>query len=267
MLKNITEGIKAYSQALELMSKLKLWKYFAIPIVISLITFVSIFIAAYGLSDNLGHYIAKIWIWDWGKDTFTTFSEIVGAAVIIVIGLISYKHIIMAISAPFMSPVSEKIETHLIGNNAEHQHRNTSFQEQLIRGLKINIRNLFRELFASIIIIIGGFIVPFIGNFISTILLFVIQAYYAGFGNMDYTLERHFRYKESIRFVQRNRGVAIGNGIVFMLFLLIPVIGVIIVLPLSVTAASIKTVELIKSNPKQIEFKMADIKSDEIEKL
>ncbi|RZV66218.1 MAG: coproporphyrinogen III oxidase, partial [Flavobacteriaceae bacterium] len=35
--------------------------------------------------------------------------------------------------------------------------------------------------------------------------------------------------------------------IVFMLFLLIPVIGVILVLPLSVTAASTKTVELLKS--------------------
>jgi CysZ protein len=31
-----------------------------------------------------------------------------------------------------------------------------------------------------------------------------------------------------------------------MLFLLIPIIGIIIVLPLSVTAASIKTVELLK---------------------
>ena len=63
---------------------------------------------------------------------------------------------------------------------------------------------------------------------------------------MDYTLERHFDYKESIRFVKKNRGVAIGNGIIFMLFLLIPVLGVILVLPFSVTAASIQTVALLK---------------------
>ena len=149
-----------------------------------------------------------------------------------------------------MSPVSEKIEHYLIGDNATHQHRDTSFQQQLIRGIRINIRNLFKELFISILIIIGGFIVPFIGNIISTTLLFIIQAYYAGFGNIDYTLERHFKYRESIRFVKRNRGIAIGNGLVFMLFLFIPVIGVIIVLPLSVTAAAIETVELLQVKPK-----------------
>ena len=98
-------------------------------------------------------------------------------------------------------------------------------------------------------------------------MLFIVQAYYAGFGNMDYTLERHFAYRESIQFVRRNRNIAIGNGIVFMLFLLIPVIGIIIVLPLSVTAASINTVNLIKNNPKLIEFRVADIKPNEIENL
>ena len=67
---------------------------------------------------------------------------------------------------------------------------------------------------------------------------------------MDYTLERHFKYNESLQFVRNHRGLAIGNGIVFMLFLLIPIIGVILVLPLSVTAASVKTVEALQLNNK-----------------
>jgi CysZ protein len=76
--------------------------------------------------------------------------------------------------------------------------------------------------------------------------LFLTQAYYAGFGNMDYTLERHFKYRESVKFVKKHRGLAIGNGIVFMLFLLIPVLGVILVLPLSVTSASLRTIEVLE---------------------
>jgi len=59
-------------------------------------------------------------------------------------------------------------------------------------------------------------------------------------------MERHFKYKESVDFVRRNRGVAIGNGIVFMLFLLIPFVGIILVLPLSVTASSLNTVKLLQ---------------------
>ncbi len=101
------------------------------------------------------------------------------------------------------------------------------------------------ELVLTIPILLLG-LLPIIGLF-STVLLFLVQAYYAGFGNMDYTLERHFNYKDSLNFVRKHRGIAIGNGIVFMLFLLIPVIGIILVLPLSVTAASTKTIGLLNT--------------------
>jgi len=245
MIKNIFSGIKAYTGTFNLISKLKLWKYFFIPIAISVITAICIGFLAWGLSDNIGHYITKIWIWDWGKETFTTIGNFIGGSVIVVLGLIVYKHIVMALSAPFMSPVSEKIEMHLTGVK-NHSHRNTTFKDQLWRGIKINVRNLFRELLLSIPIMLIGFI-PVIG-IVSTILLFLVQAYYAGFGNIDYTLERHYNYNDSIAFVRKNRGFAIGNGIVFMLFLLIPIVGIILVLPLSVTAASSQTVEQIKAN-------------------
>ena len=243
MLKNISIGIKAYFGAFSLISKLKLWKFFVIPMLISFVTAISIFGSAYALSDNIGDFISKAWVWDWGKETFSTISNFIGGLIIVVIGLILFKHIIMALSAPFMSPVSEKIESHLTGNKA-HSHRNTSFIEQLWRGIRINGRNLIMELLLTIPILLLKFI-PIV-NIFSTILLFLVQAYYAGFGNMDYTLERHFKYKESVQFVQKNRGLAIGNGIVFILFLLIPIVGVILVLPLSVTAATLKTVEALE---------------------
>ena len=245
MINNILKGIQAYTGTFALISKLKLWKYFAIPILISIVTASIIGLSAYGFSDNMGRFIAKVWVWDWGKETFTTISTFIGGIMIVAIGLILYKHIIMALSAPFMSPVSEKIETHLTGID-KHNHRTTSFQEQLWRGIRINVRNLGKELLITLPILLLNFI-PLIGNIASTVILFLVQAYYAGFGNMDYTLERHFKYRESIQFVRKYRGVAIGNGIVFMLFLFIPVIGVIIVLPLSVTAATLKTVELLKN--------------------
>ena len=245
MINNILKGIKAYTGSFALISKLKLWKYFAIPIIISVVTAAIIGFSAYGLSDNIGSFMANIWPWDFGKETFTSISTFIGGIVVIAIGLILYKHIIMAFSAPFMSPVSEKIEAHLTGIES-HNHRKTSFKEQLWRGIRINIRNLGKELLFTIPLLLLKFI-PVV-NIVSTALLFLLQAYYAGFGNMDYTLERHFKYKESINFVGRHKGIAIGNGIVFMLFLFIPIIGVILVLPLSVTASSLNTVELLKQD-------------------
>lgn len=243
MVKHILNGIKAYSDALKIISNLGLWKYFWIPVLISVITATLIFSSAYALSDNIGQFLSQWWVWDWGRQTVILISEIFGGLLIIVFGFILYKHVVMALSAPFMGPVSEKIEAHLLGSRTTSP-RDTSFMEQLWRGIRINIRNLMMEILLTIPILVIG-LIPIIG-LVSTVLIFLIQAYYAGFGNMDYTLERHFKYRESINFVQKNKGIAIGNGIVFMFFLFVPVIGVIMVLPLSVTAATVKTIELLK---------------------
>lgn len=247
MIKNIFRGLQAYGGTFKLLTKLGLWKYFGIPMAISFITAIGIGFAAWGFSDNIGGLIAKAWVWEWGSETFRVISNWIGGLTVVALGLILYKHIIMALSAPFMSPVSEKIEAHLYGAS-EHEHRNTGFSAQLWRGIRINVRNLGMELLLTIPILILGF-VPVIG-FLSSPLLFVVQAYYAGFGNMDYTLERHFDYRESVRFVRSHRGIAIGNGIVFMLMLLIPLVGIILVLPLSVTAASTETLDLLKTSGK-----------------
>lgn len=241
MINNILKGIKAYAGTFKLINKLGLWKYFGIPMAISFFTAVLIGFSAWGLSDNLGSFISKIWFWEWGAETFRSISNFIGGLIIIALGIIVYRHIVMALSSPFMSPVSEKIEKHLYGTT--HKHRNTSNLGQLWRGIRLNIRNLAMEILFTIPLILLGFI-PVIG-IISAALLFLVQSYYAGFGNMDYTLERHFKYSDSIQFVRKNRGLAIGNGMIFMLMLFIPVIGIILVLPLSVTAASTETLKII----------------------
>lgn len=244
MIKNIYKGISAYGESFKLINHLNLWKYFAIPMLISVLIAALIGFSAWGFSDNLGNFIAKAWIWETGAETFRTISNIIGGITIIAIGLILYKHIVMALSAPFMSPVSAKIEAYLIGETL--QIKGTSNIGLLWRGIRINLRNLLMELLISIPILILSFI-PVV-NIFSSVLLLVVQSYYAGFGSMDYTLERHFNLRDSVQFVRKNRGVAIGNGIVFMAMLIIPIIGLILVLPLSVTASTSETVRLLKAS-------------------
>lgn len=247
MIKNAINGIKAYFGAFGLLSKLGLWKYFGVPILISVLTGVFFIGMAYLFSGSLGGFIAKVWVWDWGSETFTIVSKWIAGLLIIAVGLVFYKHIVMALSAPFMSPVSEKVEAYILGKT-NHKHRNSSFREQLVRGIRINGRNLVKELLFVIPLVFVSFI-PVIGIF-ATVLIFVIQAYYVGFGNMDYTMERHFKYRDSIVFVNKHRGLAIGNGIIFMLMLFIPVVGLIITLPVAVVAASIETVKLLQKEGK-----------------
>ena len=241
MIKGIITGIRAYFGAFQLISKLKLWKYFGVPMLISLLLAIAIGGFAYSFSDNIGAFLGSFWPWEWGKETFQTISSVFGGLLIVILGLIIFKHLILALSAPFMGPISEKIEEHLLGESSNK--KQSSFVGLLMRGIHVSARNLIKELLLSVVILLIG-LIPVIG-LISAFLLFLVQAYYAGFGNMDYTLERHFDYKNSVRFVRQNRGSALGNGIVFILFLLIPVIGVILVLPFSVTAATTETIKLI----------------------
>ena len=246
MIQNYFKGLKAYVGTFSLIGKLGLWKYFFIPILISIFTAISIVILAWGFSDSLGALFSKIWFWEWGNETFSAISNFLASLTIIVVGFMLYKHIILALSAPFMSNVSSAIEMHQIGVSKNHP--SSHFLPLLWRGIRVNVRNLFMELFFSIPILIIGFI-PIIG-LIATPLLFLVQAYYAGYGNMDYTLERHMDYSQSNTFVRAHSGIAMGIGTVFMLLLLVPVVGIILVLPLSVTAATTATLNCLTPSQK-----------------
>lgn len=244
MIQNILTALRAYASSFKLMSQLNLWGYFMVPIFISLLFAFTIGFAAYGLSDNLATPIGSLWIWETGRSTFLTIAELMSAVFIVIIGLLIYKHFVMALSAPFMSPVSEKIERYMYPELRESiNHRYTSNTSQLYRGIRINIRNLAYELLLTIPLLVLS-LIPVIGVAF-WVVGFLVQSYYAGFGNMDYTLERHYKYRESVDFIKSNRGFAIGNGIVFNAMLLIPVVGIILVLPVSVTAASKTTLEII----------------------
>ena len=241
MISNLIDGLKAYLEAYEVISRLKLWRFFLIPMLISVLIFLNIVLVSISFSDEIGLYISSFWSWDFGKETINTVSMILGGIILISIGLIVFKHLVMILSAPFMGPISKKIEDDFTGVTSQTQV--SSPLTLMFRSIKISSRNLFRELLLSIPILILG-LIPFIG-FFSLFLLFLMQAYFAGFGNMDYTLERHFSYQKSIQFVKANKGIAIGNGLVFILFLLIPFVGIILIIPFSVTSATIATVKII----------------------
>ena len=73
--------------------------------------------------------------------------------------------------------------------------------------------------------------------------LFIVQAFYAGAGNLDYTLERHLSVEESNEFVKRHRGLALGNGMVYIILLFIPGLGLIFAPSLSAVAATVESLE------------------------
>lgn len=245
-MKDFFIGLRAYKQGFKLISELKLWKFFFIPALIGFFVGGGILTAAWFWSDQFGSWLVSWWIWDFGKSVVDWIGQFLGGAAILVLGFVVYKHIVMALSAPFMAPISEKTEMHLTGRSLNETDTSQEYMRTLLRGIKINIRNLFRELLFTIPLLILGFI-PLIG-LLSGVAILYVQSYYSGYGNMDYTLERHLDYNETKKFVSANKGLAVGNGFVFTLMLFIPLIGMMLTLPVSTAAATIQTVQRIEQN-------------------
>ena len=209
------------------------WKHFLLPGIIAMILALIFLVAAWYLGDNLGFFLLGLLPFDLGG-----VAQWVGRILAILVIVLIFKHVLLAVLSPFLSILSERVE-HTLYTGSENPRPESPFQRMISdlgRGLRIGIRNLGLELIYIGLFTILGFLGPM--AFISSIMIFLIQAYYAGFGNFDFTLERHFRYRESIRFVKRHRFLAIGNGIIFLL-LISTFIGIFVAPALSTIAGTI----------------------------
>ena len=237
MIRDTFIGIKSYIEYFPNISKFGLWKYAFIPSLLGLAFFFLLGFTSIQLGDNIGEWMISWYKWDFGSSVIAKMSHWIGSLLIAVLGLLIAKYIVILIASPFMSPMSQKIDEHILG---AHDQKNTSglmdTAKGLARGIRITFKNIFKELFFTLILLILGFIIPVLAPF-TTVFIFLIQSYYAGFGNMDYTLERYYGVKDASLFVKRNKGLALGNGIVFMLLLMLG-IGFLIAPPLATNAVT-----------------------------
>ena len=105
----------------------------------SIFSFVSIFIVLLIIFRITGKAIMK------GMNSMQKglLDRIFGGLFIVIIGFISFKHIIMALSAPFMGPISKIIEDDF--NGVVSQNSTSTSKGLLLRGIRISLRNLLRE--------------------------------------------------------------------------------------------------------------------------
>lgn len=219
MIKDVFLGIKGYLKYLPLIPKLGLWRYIFIPMLLGILLLIMVGSSAYTLSDNLGDWMTGWYKWERGSSFVNTFSSLIAGAIIFVGGLIISKYLVMILASPFMSPMSQKIEA-ANPQGLKLKANPPSAIGGIIRGLRLASGNIFKETLLTAVFLITGLLIPFISPF-TAILIFLIQAYYAGGGNMDFTLERYYGVKESKRFIKANKGLAIGNGIVFVAMLML----------------------------------------------
>jgi CysZ protein len=161
-------------------------------------------------------------------------------------------YIVLAVMSPAMAFVSEMTEKKISGK--DYPFSGEQWMRDMIRGILIVFRNLFIETGIIILVFIVGFI-PVIGQIVSLfgfIFLFIVSSYFYGFSFLDYCMERRkMNVRDSVKFIRKNKGLAISTGGIFTFCLMIPFCGAVVgtfTSIFSTVGASIAMIEYEKQN-------------------
>lgn len=197
-------------------------KYLLISGFLSIAIYIMFFYLIYNFGDDLGHLLIDRFTsentWGW----FISALEWLTRIILFVIIIFIYKYVVLIITSPIMSALSEKCEIKMMGSSKNTQSIMMQIKS-MARGLRLSVSNLSKEITLVILLLLCSFL-PLIG-LVTTALIFLVESYFAGFGNLDFFMERRFNVKESKRFIQEHKGLAIGNGAVFLGLIFIPIIG------------------------------------------
>ena len=240
-MQSLLYGVTTYLRGFQLIARYRLWLYFWIPVLLSLLLGVAVLRTAWAISDDMGGWLLQWYPWEWGRTTVEKITTVLSGVSLVAFTLLVFRYIIMAIASPFMSLLSERLEHKLYPERKGSGFSFPKMFSDLVRGVRIALRNIIREVFLTLLLLLLGVIIPPLGVVVP-ILIILLQAFYAGFGNFDYTLERRFRVRESVQFVRRHRMYALSNGLVFV-FLLMTVVGFLFALPLGTAAGVVVVLE------------------------
>ncbi len=240
-------GIGAYWQANRIIMKHRLWPYFILPGLISMCFVLTLLSLGVFYFDDFSAYIQQNWLPEFLNNQVMFFvTAILIWLLALLIGYMTYKHIVLILFAPFLGMLSEIVDK-LITEKEPPSFNWRQLVRDILRGLRLNVRNIGWTIFFSL----GAWLlifIPVVGFVLSPLFLFLIQAYYGGFGLIDLTLERRrLSAKDSIHFVKTHRSFAMGIGTGFILILLIPVIGWFAAPAYGIVAATLATLERIET--------------------
>jgi CysZ protein len=132
--------------------------------------------------------------------------------------------------------LSEKTESILEGKDFPFELK--QLLHDVARGIRLALRNtLWQSVYVVSLLLLSLF--PVAGWITPVIALFV-ECYFYGASMLDYSLERHkLTYTQSVSYISRHKGLAIGNGLMFFLMHGFIIIGWVLAPAYAVVAATL----------------------------
>jgi CysZ protein len=254
MLKDIITSIQAYNHTHRFIIRHRLWKWILIPgLIYSILFCLGIYLFVVSSNSAIDFMLQKSGVAEWMEkmqNSWLSFLLIFGQIILNLILLLFYfslfKYLFLIIGSPLFAYLSEKTEAIIEGK--EYPFSFKQLMKDIVRGIRISLRNMLWQTVYTVSILILAFI-PVIG-WVTPLLALLVECYYLGFSMLDYSCERYkLSTSQSIAFIGRHKGLAIGNGLVFYLMHFIPVLGWLFAPGYAVIAA---TISLYKAKPEDI---------------
>ena len=244
MLKEIVIAVESFFRAHQFISSHKLWKWIIIPGVLYMLLFVSgMYFFIVSSNDAVSYLSAFIGIDKWLQEqhnAFLSFLFLMGGIMLRIILLFFYfslfKYLFLIVGSPLFAYLSEKTQALLEGKDYPFNFR--QMLKDIFRGIRLAIRNALWQTVYTVSILILSF-VPVVG-WITPVLALFIECYYYGFSMLDYSCERQkLSPSETVSFIGKHKGLAIGNGLMFYIMHIIPVVGWILAPAYAVVAGTL----------------------------
>jgi uncharacterized protein involved in cysteine biosynthesis len=248
-LRDFLSGLRSYLRVPGTLRQYKLGHYLLAPaalsFLLSLLILTAVIFGAIGLSSLVDQVIEISIRW---IDTAVNYAAgILGAFAMLALFVFLHKRIVLIVLAPLLARLSELTVRGIEGNQFKVQ---LDPKAALKRGLYINTRSLFIELFATLSLLAMAFIFPPIAPFIAA-LVFLIESRFAGYGLIDFPLEyKGFTIEESIAHAKARRGLATGLGAGYFLILAIPIVGWMFAPTFGTVAGTIRAMDELKDRKK-----------------
>ena len=244
MLKDIIISIQAYYHTHRFIIKHRLWKWILIPgFIYALLFCAGIYLFVVSSNSAIDFMLQKSGVAEWMEkmqNSWLSFLLIFGQIILNLILLLFYfslfKYVFLIIGSPLFAYLSEKTESIIEGK--EYPFNFKQLIKDIVRGIRLALRNIVWQTVYTVSILILSFI-PVIG-WVTPLLALLVECYYLGFSMLDYSCERNkLSTTQSIAFIGRHKGLAIGNGIVFYLMHFMPILGWLLAPSYAVIAATI----------------------------
>lgn len=255
------KGIIAYKKAFIFLLKNKLMYFLIFPIIfnffLSYLGFYFIEIASDYLHDQALFLINSV------MGTIVLKGGVISKVISIALWIFSKifflflffmfsGYITIIILSPIFTFLSEKIAA--IKNGYSFSFNLSQFFKDILRACFIAIRNIFIQFILMFLFFLLGF-VPLIGWGISILGNIIVASYFYGFSFIDFSNERNkLSIKESVNFIRKKYGIAIGIGSVFYCCLLIPLVGSFLASLLSILSLTAATIYVEEMNISTIDL-------------